>query len=384
MRSRALRWLGAGLLVGVSTALTLGVVEVGLRLAGYQAIYSVYSKPSLFWEHDDLLGWSHTPGASGRYVGPRPWPIEFDAPVEINSLGLRGPDVPPRAPGELRILLLGDSVVVGFEVPWEQTFGALLERRVAARLARPVRVVNAAVRGYGTDQSYLYFRERGARLEPDVVVFVHSNNDAEDNRTLHRMRRPFGKAAFTPQEDGSLALRGHPVPRYPLCSSWVLDDRFEPVRRDGRASRLVCQIQLGFADHSALFSFLALRIRQNPDLLVRLYSLGAPPGERRPAAPDPGYRLTNRLIAELGLAARAHGAAFVALLTEGQAHLLDPEGLAQRGVRSEILLDGVLPGVDPRSIRFQRDSHFDPRGHELMAEFLEPLVLELAQGAGRR
>jgi hypothetical protein len=317
-------------------------------------------------------------------VGPRPWPIEFDAPVQINSLGLRGPEVAPRAPGELRILLLGDSVVVGFEVPYEETFGALLEQRLAARLARPVRVVNGAVRGYGTDQSYLYFRERGVRLEPDVVVFVHSNNDADDNRTLHRMRRPFGKAAFTPLDAGGLVLRGHPVPRYPLCSSWVLSDRFEPVRTDGRASRLACQLELGFADHSALLSFLALRIRQNPDLLVRLYKLGSPAPSRRGAAADVGFRLTSRLIGELGAEARARGAAFLALLSERQAHLLDREELARGGVRSEVLLDSVLAGVDPSSIRFRHDSHFDRRGHQLVAEFLEPLVLELAAGEAAR
>jgi hypothetical protein len=149
------------LLLLVSVAGTLGVFEVGLHLLGYQAIYETYSKPSLFWVRDPLLGWSHEPGAEGIFVGPRPWPIEYEAPVRINSLGLRGPEVEEREPGELRILFLGDSVVAGFEVPYEQTLTAVLEERLGRRLERPVRVINAAVRGYGTDQSYLYFRERG-------------------------------------------------------------------------------------------------------------------------------------------------------------------------------------------------------------------------------
>lgn len=378
MRRPRAPWLGAALLVFFSTASTLVLAEIGLRLAGYQAIYSVYSKPSLFWEHDALLGWSHTPGASGHYVGPRPWPIEFDAPVRINSIGLRGPEVPPREPGELRVLLLGDSVVVGFEVPYDETFGALLQQRLAARLPRPVRVVNAGVRGYGTDQAYLYLRERGVKLEPDVVVFVHSNNDFENNRTLHRMRRPFGKPAFALEEGGRLVLRGSPVPRYPLCSAWTLNGRFEPVRGDGRATRLVCRIQLGFADHSALFSFVTLRIRQNPALLERLYRLGAPTVAGASAAGDASVRLTGRLIQALGEVSHAHGAAFLAVLTERQGPLFDREALARAGVRTEILLDGVVPGGDPAAIRWQRDSHFNSRGHRLVAEFLEPLVLDLA------
>jgi hypothetical protein len=76
----------------VSVALTLLLFEVGFRIAGYEAIYEIYSKPWIFWKHDELLSWSHEPGASGYYVGPRPWPIEFRAFVSINSIGLRGPD----------------------------------------------------------------------------------------------------------------------------------------------------------------------------------------------------------------------------------------------------------------------------------------------------
>ncbi len=37
------------------------------------------------WQHDPLLGWSHEPNAEETFVGPRPWPIEFETPVSINS-----------------------------------------------------------------------------------------------------------------------------------------------------------------------------------------------------------------------------------------------------------------------------------------------------------
>src|SRR6185503_13206306 len=83
-------------LFAASVAIVLAVFEVGLRLTGHVAIYEMYSKPSLFWRYDQLLGWSHEPGASGEFVGPRPWPVEFRGKVEINSLGLRGPEIPVR------------------------------------------------------------------------------------------------------------------------------------------------------------------------------------------------------------------------------------------------------------------------------------------------
>ena len=73
---------------------------------------------AIFWQHDDLLGWTQIPGAEGIYVGPRPWPVEFRSPVAIDSRGLRGPELAPLPPGGYRIVMLGDSLVAGFEVAW--------------------------------------------------------------------------------------------------------------------------------------------------------------------------------------------------------------------------------------------------------------------------
>src|SRR5688572_19122022 len=88
----------------ISIAVVAAIFEIGLRLTGHVAIYEMYSKPSMFWRYDELLGWSHEPGARGEFVGPRPWPIEFRGKVAINSLGLRGPEIPVREPAERRIL----------------------------------------------------------------------------------------------------------------------------------------------------------------------------------------------------------------------------------------------------------------------------------------
>ena len=58
-------WAGKLLLAcGAMGGLTI-CLEVGARLAGYQPIHDVYSKPSKFWQKDVLLGWSHEPGAAG-------------------------------------------------------------------------------------------------------------------------------------------------------------------------------------------------------------------------------------------------------------------------------------------------------------------------------
>ncbi len=387
-RSRALVPLA---LAAGSVLLTLSGFEVGVRLAGYRPIYEVYSRPTLFWRADPLLGWSHEPGARGTFVGPRPYPIEFETEVRINAEGLRGPEIEPVPDGGLRVAVLGDSLVAGFEVPYEETFTALLAGRLADELGVPVQTVDAGVRGYGTDQSYLWYRDRGRALAPDLVVFVHSANDPRDNVTLHNMRRPFGKPAFALLPDGSLALRGHPVPDYELCSAWRLDAHYDVVRRDGAVQRAACHAQVLGAERSALLTFLAMRVyRARPDLLARLYRMGdildavnplradeagaAEPASPPAPAPDsPAYALTGALLVALARESRANGAEFVLVMRDSERDRLPPGLLAREGITPhQIEVESAV--LDARALRFQNDRHLNDLGHRVFARHLAPIL----------
>jgi len=383
--TRLARALGPLLLAAGAAFFTLAVFEVGVRVAGYEPIYQVYSHPEVFWREDPLLGWSHEPGSTGVYVGPRPWPVEYEAPVRINSLGLRGPELAPLPEAGARVLLLGDSVTAGFEVPFEETFGARLEALLGAELGSPVQVVNAGVRGYGTDQSYLYYRDRAGALDADVVVMWHSANDLSDNVTLHRMRRIFGKGGLAPTEGGALAPVGYPIPDYALCSEWLLDAGFEARRVDSSFERAMCGFQTQLADRSALFTFLSMRIRRNPGLLLFLYRLGSPsggaeraegPGGGDPLAERKEY-LTGSILRALADAVRSRGAH---LLLIKPPEFLDPEVLARPDVgRVEIPVD-----LSQLEYRFENDSHLSARGHEVVAEALRPGVVERLKSARGR
>ena len=386
-------WLGALGLGLASLLLSFAAAEVGLRLAGYGALHEVYSSPELFWRHDELLGWSLEPNARGRYTGPRPFPIEFDSAIETNSLGLRGPEVGAREPGARRILLLGDSFVAGFEVEQPETFAALLEAHLARRLGTPVRVINAAVRGYGTDQSYLWFRERGRALGADLVVAVFSANDFDDNVTLHRARRPFGKPAFGLRPNGALELVGTPVPRYEACSSWVLDGDYRPVRVDGPLARGACLLQTRLADHSALFTLVATSLARLPGLvglLNRLAQAGGggtlaaqaslvpwPPAVRAGAGAgaerlEAEGRLTTALLQALAREVRASGSAFLLLMIPEHWPRVDLRAL--RADRIEPQYVALRGGVEPSRIRFRNDGHLNALGHRLYADGLAPIV----------
>lgn len=395
------RWLGRLALLVVSLLITLSFLELGLRMAGYGAIYDLYSKPSIFWQHDDLLGWSHEPGATGTYIGPRPWPIEYHTPISINRLGVRGPDPDPFPEDGYRILMVGDSLVAAFEVAYRDTFVARLGTSLNKRFPFPVQTVNMGVRGYGTDQSYLSYRDRLRKLQPDMVIMFHSFNDPENNVTLHRMRRPFGKAALSPQADGTLAPRGYPIPLYPLCSSWVLGPEFEPTRMDTPFTRATCWAQVGLADHSALFTWMTMRIRRNPDLLRRLYGLGdvanhiVPlPGSPRVAglgglllaagaaedsptdAPD-RWALTESILHAFQREVVADGAQFVLIIR--RAHWKRMMGLQADGILARFVeMTGPMSGETAmRYIRFRNDAHLNETGHEIMARMLEEVIAPL-------
>jgi hypothetical protein len=302
--------------------------------------------------------------------------------------------------------------VAGFEVAYEDTYAAIMGERLSRKLGRPVQVINAGVRGYGTDQSLLFFREHGKALAPDLVVYALSVNDPADNITLHRMRRPFGKPAFRPTDDGGLELVGHPIPDYSLCSAWALDADFEPTRLDGGSSRVACWLHTRLADHSALFSFITLRIRRSPALLRLFYQLGAP--EELANAPHPGsphlssvlpvgpiflslvrhglvatddptppashaWALTSSLIREMDREAEKIGARFILSINHDTWNALDGELLVSEGITPHNV--SVVSGeAASRGVCFRNDAHLNETGHDLFARGLADLLVETLEG----
>jgi len=381
-----LGWFGKALLALASLVLLAIALEIGVRMAGYQPIHDVYSKPSKFWQGDSLLGWSHEPGASGVYVGPRPFPIAFRTPIQINSIGLRGPEIEALPADGYRILTMGDSYVVGFEVLYAELFTSRLPTLLAGRFDFPIQSINAGVRGYGTDQSYLYFRERGYQLNPDLVVFVHSDNDFTDNITLHRPRRPFGKPALALRDGGRLEAVGSPPPVCPPCEDRMLDDEFEPTTRRSWINTTWCHVRMNGADHSALFSLVVMRLLRIPavlDFVINAdirnpFDMAAYADAHEPSTAE---RLTGAILVALEREVRRRGADFLLLMAPPQVQRLAPGWLEDHGiVPHEIELRAPIS-----EIAWKNDSHLTPFGHRLFAESLAPLVaarIEQARGAG--
>jgi hypothetical protein len=277
-----------------------------------------------------------------------------------------------------------------------ETFAALLEQLLRERFGAPVSVINTGVRGYGTDQSYLWFRERGRTLGADLVVLVISQNDFEDNLTLHRARRPFAKPAFALRPNGALELVGTPVPDYDVCSAWILDDAYRPVRIDGAISQATCKLQMQLADRSALFSVVATSLSRLPPGVLHFLNRLANPAlkpaaqaslpllpfwPRAAAASDLEARAASRveqenelmtaLLQALAREVSASGASFLLLMRPEYQERVDVRALrADRADIQYVILQGSRIG----EFLFRNDSHLSVHGHRSYANGLLPLV----------
>ena len=317
-----------------------------------------------FWGYDELLGWSHRPGASGVHRHP-----DFAARVEINARGLRDRDYPEaRVPGLCRMLVVGDSFAWGFGVQREEIWHERIELRHP-----DWEIVNAGVAGYATDQELLYLEHRGLALRPDVVLLLFHPNDLLEN--AEHATSGYYKPYFERGADGSLALRQVPVPtgsleqrvdRWLHFRTYLLyrlyhARKFIAAAREERAARAVAD--------------------ERPQAAAQDRPADAPPRERRLAEPPPGaldkydveLALTLELLGRIDALVRERGARFLVAIVpfSSASRVRLEEGLRARRI--------AHVGLDPafrrqRDVRFPGDPHWTPHGHAIAADAVEAFL----------
>jgi lysophospholipase L1-like esterase len=130
-------------------------------------------QPEIVYRYDPEIRYVHVPNQQG-------W-ID-DGLVSINSLGFRGREVVvPKPTGRFRVVVLGDSVALGWGVGDHETFSFQLEQLLHKRFPnRDLDVINLAVAGYNTRQEVTLFKRYVTRLEPDLVLVGFYTNDVPD------------------------------------------------------------------------------------------------------------------------------------------------------------------------------------------------------------
>lgn len=131
-----------------------------------------------------------------RHVVAAPWGLRFNEPgaayrhksadlevwLRINPQGMRAdrPYAVSKPAGVARVVSLGDSFTIGYEVEAEQTFSHVLERELSAR-GICAEVLNAGVSGFGTAEELVYLERELWKYAPDLVLVSFFVNDFGDN-----------------------------------------------------------------------------------------------------------------------------------------------------------------------------------------------------------
>lgn len=106
--------------------------------------------------------------------------------IFVNHWGMRSHDFPARKanPDEIRILILGDSVINGgSQIDQALLSTTLLQKRLQASLGKPVVVGNASAGSWGPGNWLAYVRRYGF-FEVDLVVLMVNSGDYADNPTF--------------------------------------------------------------------------------------------------------------------------------------------------------------------------------------------------------
>jgi hypothetical protein len=298
----------------LTTLATLAAIEMVLRLVDLRILREGASERSLTYDYDAALGWAPIPHSQSVVTTAR------TIHAGHNSVGFRVVEFEPD--GRPTMLFIGDSFVWGVDAEANERFTDLMRSQLSGNT-----IVNAGVSGYGTDQEYLLLQRIWPQIQPSIVVLTFcTDNDRLDNGTNIRYDG-YQKPYFATAPDGTLVLRGQPVPisrQLYIKQSW-----------------LVRHVWLG---RLAAFAYVEIR---HPQLFV----------------PDP----TERIISAMHEFVAAHGATLVVGLQSGDDKLI-------HHLQREHIPYVAFNGAEAYSGRY--GSHWTPAGHRLVAERLLALLSE--------
>jgi len=259
---------------------------------------SAWRQPALY-RFDPMTGVTHYPRAEGW------WMVEGVTYLTINDEGFRDRNHAVAKPQDtFRVVVLGDSNAEAFQVPQENTFWSVLERRLQScswLSRRPVEVLNFGVSGFGTTQELLTYEKFARKYRPDIVLLAFFiGNDLRDNvRSLTEAGPPIG-----------IQRPFHTISGDTL----VLDDSFLKTATNSSKpwSEQIRIVQL-LRMVASWFKYRSLRI-------VDARALISPPDSEYEAA----WNVTERLLARLNTEVKADGARLV-VATVSTSQQVDPD-----------------------------------------------------------
>ncbi len=219
-----------------------------LALVLWNVIAGALISATPVWYTDPIRGRLQSPGT---YVASG----EGWSTGRIDNMGFRGPDVGPKKPGTLRVLVLGDSNTEAEGVTWSDTYVAQLQKKLEKDLGRPVEVLNAGRSGAGVAEYLNLAPFYMSALKPDVVVAqvgarsLSSSLMAADDVGFEATRAPDGSyttthTPFVPDVPRSMSWWRNRILAVPLIRSWA--DNLRPEVAPSKAEAPVDRQYVAF------------------------------------------------------------------------------------------------------------------------------------------
>lgn len=209
---------------GLAVNLAVLLASVAACLLAFEAGTRLFSRigPALLLT-DPVVGKRYVPGWEGRvFVDEAGREIK----LRFNRDGFRGPDRPrAKAPGTLRIAVVGDSMISAVATDEDETLVRRLEASLGARWPEEhVEVLNFGVSSSSTGEELALYRKLVADYEPDLVLlaFYVGNDFADNSRRLTHAPRIY----FDLDDGGALRLQWAPSAPGPLTRWLNLHSRF--------------------------------------------------------------------------------------------------------------------------------------------------------------
>ena len=167
------RFKSVGVKIGI---ILLAIFILGIILEIGLAVVQINQK-----SHVRLVpgkGVTYIPGAYYRHTK------EGFSQGYFNSHGFRDYERTYEKPKDIfRILIFGDSYVEALQVPLEDSFPALLEKKLnAGSSTKKVEVIALGQSGFGTADAYMRYVNFGVKYSPDLVILAFlTGNDFRDN-----------------------------------------------------------------------------------------------------------------------------------------------------------------------------------------------------------
>ncbi len=124
-------------------------------------------------------------GIRGNAPNKTYWHIgeEYKVKLHTNSKGIRSDrEKPYEKPQAIkRIVLLGDSFGMGYEVDYKDMFSTRLEYYLKDQYGIHAEVVNLSTSGHGNAEELLVLQNEGLKYHPDLVLLAWHTTDYDDN-----------------------------------------------------------------------------------------------------------------------------------------------------------------------------------------------------------